>query len=123
MNLVVPGLNDDKESLKRLVAWIKEDLGPDVPLFFSRFSPNYQLANIAATPPETLTWARDEALRQGLRYVYVGNVSGHPGESTYCPKCGRALVKRYGYAILENRLTASGGKCPHDGTRIPGIWK
>ncbi|MBI4803096.1 MAG: AmmeMemoRadiSam system radical SAM enzyme [Elusimicrobia bacterium] len=122
VNLMVPGLNDGKESLKNMIAWAKKELGPDVPLFFSRFSPNYQLANIGATPAETLTRARDEALKQGLRYVYVGNVSGHPGESTYCPKCGKVLVRRYGYAILENQLTPSGGKCPYDGTKIPGIW-
>lgn len=123
VNLVVPGLNDDAESIKNLIAWIKKDLGPDVPVFFSRFSPNYRLTDIGATPPETLTRARDEAFRQGLHYVYVGNVSGHPGETTYCPKCGRPLVRRYGYAILEDRLTPTGGKCPYDGTRIPGIWR
>jgi len=80
------------------------------------------MTNIGATPAETLTWAREEALRQGLHYVYVGNVPGHPGESTYCPKCGKVLVRRYGYAILENQLTPTGGKCPYDGARIPGIW-
>jgi len=122
VNLVVPGLNDGKESIRAMTAWIRKDLGADVPLFFSRFSPNYRLASIAATPVETLTRARDEALKQGLKYVYVGNVPGHAGENTYCPVCGRILVRRYGYAVLENRLTPAGGRCPHDGTRIPGIW-
>ncbi len=122
VNLVVPGLNDGRESMAGMIAWIKKDLGTDVPLFFSRFAPNYQVANIGATPVETLTWARNAAIKQGLKYVYVGNIPGHEGENTYCPVCGRILVKRYGYAVLENQLTATGGRCPHDGTRIPGIW-
>jgi len=122
VNLVVPGLNDGGDSMAAMISWIKKELGTDVPLFFSRFSPNYQLSNIGATPVETLTRARDNAVKQGLKFVYVGNVAGHPGESTYCPVCGRVLVKRYGYAVLENQLTATGGRCPHDGTRIPGIW-
>ncbi|OGS07237.1 MAG: AmmeMemoRadiSam system radical SAM enzyme [Elusimicrobia bacterium RIFOXYA12_FULL_51_18] len=122
VNLVVPGLNDGEDSMAAMVSWIKKELGTDVPLFFSRFFPNYQLSNIGVTPVETLTRARDKAMKQGLKFVYVGNAAGHPGESTYCPVCGRVLMKRYGYAVLENQLTATGGRCPHDGTRIPGIW-
>ena len=90
--------------------------------FFSRFSPNYQLGSIGATPAETLTRARAAAVKQGIKYVYLGNLPGNEGENTYCPVCGRVLIKRYGYAVLENQLTATGGRCPHDGTRIPGIW-
>ena len=122
VNLVVPGLNDDDKSVSAMISWIKKELGPDVPVFFSRFSPNYRLANIGVTPAETLTKARDEAIKQGLKYVYVGNVAGHPGESTYCPVCARVMIKRYGYAVLENHLTPTGGRCPYDGTKIPGIW-
>ena len=122
VNLVVPGLNDGRESMTDMIAWIKKDLGTDVPLFFSRFAPNYQLAGIGVTPAETLTWARNAAIKQGLKYVYVGNIPGHEGENTYCPVCGRILVKRYGYAVLDNQLTPTGGRCPHDGTKIPGIW-
>lgn len=122
VNLVVPTLNDSDESLKELSRWVKTELGPDTPLFFSRFTPNYRLQNLPQTPVETLTKARDIALKEGLRYVYVGNVPGHPGESTYCPKCGKIMVRRYGYAVLENLLTPNSGRCPYDGTRIPGIW-
>ncbi len=122
VNLVVPGLNDGEESQAAMIAWIKKDLGADVPVFFSRFSPNYRLASIGATPEKALTSARDAALKQGLKFVYVGNIPGHPGESTYCPVCGRVLVRRYGYAVLENQLTSTGGRCPHDGAKIPGIW-
>ncbi|MFA6093334.1 MAG: AmmeMemoRadiSam system radical SAM enzyme [Elusimicrobiota bacterium] len=122
VNLVVPGLNDRTSDLQALCAWVHSSLGPDTPLFFSRFTPNYRLQNLPQTPEETLTRARDIALKQGLRYVYVGNVSGHPGENTFCPRCGRVLVRRSGFAVQEDLLAASKGRCPFDGTRIPGIW-
>ncbi|MBI5242235.1 MAG: AmmeMemoRadiSam system radical SAM enzyme [Elusimicrobia bacterium] len=122
VNLVVPTLNDKPEDFKRLSVWVRDNLGKDTPVFFSRFSPNYRLQNLPQTPVETLTLARDIAMKEGLRYVYVGNASGHPGENTYCPKCRRPLVRRAGYAILENLLTPNNGRCPYDGTRIPGVW-
>ncbi|MFH1619284.1 MAG: AmmeMemoRadiSam system radical SAM enzyme [bacterium] len=123
VNLVIPSLNDSTESLKSLSAWIMKNLGADTPLFFSRFGPNYRMQNLPATPAETLTQARDIAVKEGLHYVYAGNAPGHPGESTYCPKCHRVLIKRYGYAILADLITHNNGKCPYDGTKIPGIWK
>lgn len=122
VNLVVPGLNDSPEDLAALSGWIKDELGADTPVFFSRFSPNYRLPGLPPTPEATLTAARAAALKKGLKYVYIGNLPGHEGESTYCPKCGRALVRRYGYAVLEDRLTPTGGRCPWDGTKVPGIW-
>ena len=122
VNLVVPGLNDSKADLEALSGWVHDNLGENTPLFFSRFTPNYLLGDMPATPVDTLTLARNIAMKKGLKFVYVGNVPGHEGESTYCPKCGRVLVRRYGYAVLEDRLTPTGGRCPWDGTRIPGIW-
>ncbi len=122
VNLVVPGLNDSPKDIAELSSWVKDNLGADTPLFFSRFTPNYLLSELPPTPVETLTLARAEAVRKGLKYVYVGNVPGHEGENTYCPKCGRVLIRRYGYAVLEDRLTPSGGRCPWDGTKVPGIW-
>ncbi len=122
VNLVVPGLNDGPGDAEALASWVKKELGAQTPLFFSRFSPNYLLASLPQTPEASLTAARDAARRAGLKYVYVGNVPGHEGESTYCPKCGRPLVRRYGYAVLEDRLTPTGGRCPWDGTAVPGIW-
>ena len=122
VNLVVPGLNDDSKSMAEMIAWIKTNLGADTPLFFSRFMPNYRLDELAPTPVETLTRARAAAMKAGMKYVYVGNVPGHEGENTYCPTCGRVLVRRYGYAVLENLLSSNGGRCPYDGTKIPGIW-
>ncbi len=120
VNLVVPTLNDDPREIARMCRWIAHELGPDTPLFFSRFTPQYQLQNLPPTPVETLERAYAIAREAGLRYVYLGNVPGHPAESTYCPTCGRVLVKRYGYAVLENLIV--GGRCPYDGTSIPGLW-
>lgn len=121
VNLVVPTLNDDLGQIKEMCSWLASNMGLDTPVFFSRFHPQYKVQNIPPTPVETLTAARDLAMKAGLRYVYVGNVPGHPGENTYCPKCKQVMVRRQGYAVLENRLAGT-GRCPNDGTRIPGIW-
>ena len=120
VNLVVPSLNDDFGQIAAMCRWVYDNLGPDTPLFFSRFNPQYRLGNLPATPIETLEKARIIALAAGLRYVYIGNVPGHPGESTYCPSCGRMLIHRYGYAILENNIKK--GRCVFCGREIPGIW-
>lgn len=120
VNLVVPSLNDDLGEIARMCKWIYDNLGPETPVFFSRFSPQYKLSNLPATPIETLEEARAIAIDAGLRYVYIGNVPGHSGENTYCPSCGRMLIHRYGYAILENNLKQ--GRCVFCGKEIPGIW-
>lgn len=121
VNLVVPSLNDDMEEIALMSRWIYDNMGPDTPLFFSRFTPRYKLGNLPATPVETTEKARKIAMGAGLRYVYTGNMPGHPGGNTYCPACGKALIRRYGYAILENNI--KGGKCFSCGQKIPGIWK
>jgi pyruvate formate lyase activating enzyme len=122
VNLVVPTLNDKEADFRRMADWIHRNLGDDTPLFFTRFTPQYRLQNLPATPVETLERARQIALEAGLHYVYLGNVPGHPAESTYCPRCGKVLIRRHGFAILENHL-AKRGRCPYDGTRIPGVWE
>ncbi|MEA3307097.1 MAG: AmmeMemoRadiSam system radical SAM enzyme [Elusimicrobiota bacterium] len=123
VNLLVPTLNDSEADILKMVSWIKNNLGANVPIFFSRFSPNYKLKNVPVTPLETLERARNVALKKGLNFVYIGNLSGHPGESTYCPKCGKILIKRHGYTILGDLVSRNDGKCPYCGTKIPGIWK
>lgn len=123
VNLVVPGLNDSDADLGALASWVKENLGAETPLFFSRFNPNYLASEVPPTPPASLERARDLALKLGLKYVYAGNNPGSPGESTYCPRCGRVLIRRHGYAVLEDRLTPTGGVCPWDGAKVPGIWQ
>ncbi|HOW28188.1 MAG TPA: AmmeMemoRadiSam system radical SAM enzyme [Elusimicrobiota bacterium] len=121
VNLLAPTLNDDMDSIRRMARWIHENLGPDVPLFFSRFTPQYRMQNIPPTPVETLEKARRIALDEGLHYVYIGNVTGHEAENTYCPTCHRVLIQRHGYAVLQN-LIDKNGRCPYDKTRIPGVW-
>jgi pyruvate formate lyase activating enzyme len=121
VNLVVPTLNDRDADFRVMTRWVHENLGADTPLFFSRFMPQYRLQNLPDTPVDTLERAWHIAQREGLHYVYVGNVPGHPGESTYCPRCGHVLIRRQGYAILENHI-GKDGKCPYCGKKIPGIW-
>lgn len=120
VNLVVPTLNDDMDEITEMSKWIYDNLGPDTPLFFSRFTPQYQLGNLPPTPIETLEEARSIALKTGLRYVYIGNVAGHPAENTYCPNCKNVLVQRYGYEILKNNIRS--GQCIFCKEKIPGVW-
>ncbi len=118
--LVIPTLNDGDQEFKSLARWVKADLGPDVPLHFSRFHPQYLLKNLPPTPVESLERAKAICDAEGLHYVYVGNVPGHPAENTYCPKCRRAVVERAGYTVKSVRLRQ--GKCQFCQESIPGIW-
>ena len=118
--LVVPTLNDSDQEFQGLARWIKSDLGPDVPLHFSRFHPEYLLKNLPPTPLETLERAKAIADAEGLHYVYIGNVPGHPAESTYCPKCRKVVVERLGYTVGAVHLKH--GKCEYCHTPIPGLW-
>lgn len=120
-NLVVPTLNDDLDMIKEMSVWIKENLGPDTPIHFSRFHPQYKLRNLHSTPVSTLEKAREIAMSVGLNYIYVGNVPGHSAESTYCPKCKNPVILRRGYTILELNLDSK-GNCKHCSNFIPGVW-
>jgi pyruvate formate lyase activating enzyme len=120
-NLIIPGENDSPEEIKKMCIWIKENLGTEVPLHFSRFTPQFQLANLPPTPLSKLEEACQIAKDIGLKYVYIGNVPGHPGEDTYCPNCKKILIDRIGYEILENNIKA--GKCKFCGYKIAGIWE
>lgn len=120
VNLVIPTLNDDPEDIRRMCEWIVENLGPDVPLHFTRFFPHYKMTHLPPTPIETLEKAREIALEAGLKYVYIGNVPGHEANSTYCPKCGRRLIHRIHYVVLESNVVNS--RCKFCGHEIPGIW-
>ncbi len=119
-NLVIPTLNDDLLGLKEMCLWIKKELGADTPIHFSRFYPLYKLRSLPPTPVSTLEKARSTALSSGLEYVYIGNIPGHEGEHTFCPKCKKLLIQRIGYMVGENHL--KGGKCSFCGKPIPGIW-
>jgi pyruvate formate lyase activating enzyme len=120
-NLIIPGYNDDEETIIKMCLWIRQNLGPDTPLHFSRFFPMYKMLHLPPTPVKTLEKARKIALECGLKYVYIGNVPGHPAENTYCPKCGKVVINRSGYSILEVNLNK--GKCKFCGEKIAGRWE
>jgi len=118
--LVVPTYVDDMEMNKRMCGWILKELGPDYPLHFLRFFPKYRLNRLPATPVETLEKLRELALREGIHYVYMGNVPGHDGTHTYCHSCSKVVVKRNGYMIQQYHI--EDGHCKFCGTLIPGRW-
>jgi pyruvate formate lyase activating enzyme len=116
--LLIPGHNDGDDELARLAAWFHENLGPDVPLHFSAFHPDFKMTDVPPTPPETLRRARAIALAAGLRYVYVGNVHDPEGQTTYCAGCARPLIGRDWYAITH--YAVRDGACAHCGHPLPG---
>jgi len=118
--LVVPTLNDSDKEFTELCKWIKQNLGKDVPVHFTRFHPQYLLKNLPVTPVRTLDKAKEIADAEGLQYVYVGNVPGHKAESTYCPKCNKIIVNRIGYTIRE--INIKNNKCTFCDSEIAGIW-
>jgi pyruvate formate lyase activating enzyme len=118
-NLVIPTLNDDPREIREMCRWIVKNLGPDVPLHFSRFFPYYKLKDLPPTPLETLRDARKIAQDAGIRYVYIGNIRTE-AESTACHKCRKLLIERIGYFVKQNHV--AGGKCRFCGTAIPGVW-
>jgi len=112
--LLIPGQNDSDQELKELSAWCARELGPDVPLHFSAFHPDYRMTDILATPPDTLRHARQIAIDAGLRYVYTGNIHNRGGDTTWCPGCGKPVIERDWYEILNYQLddTASTARPP-----------
>ncbi len=115
---IVPGYNDDQEQLKGIASWIMEDLGEETPWHVTQFVPHLELSHIPATPVSTLKEARKIGFDEGLQYVYLGNVWGHPAENTYCHDCKKLLIERRGFYISQNYT--KDGKCPFCGTMIPG---
>jgi pyruvate formate lyase activating enzyme len=120
VNLVVPTLNDSEKMLRGLADWVAGELGPDVPVHFTRFHPDYQLRNLPPTPVATLENAREIAMRRGIRYAYVGNVPGHPGNHTYCPGCGKVVVGRSGFFVTAMNIEK--GRCRSCRRSIAGVW-
>ena len=117
--LLIPTKNDSEDEVRRLSAWVAAELGPDVPLHFTAFHPDYKLTDLPPTPASTLTRARAIALAEGLRYVYTGNVHDSEGGSTRCPGCGDALVLRDWHRILAYRISAE-GRCIRCASPIAG---
>jgi pyruvate formate lyase activating enzyme len=116
--LLIPGLNDSDREIGDLSAWVATALGPDVPLHFSAFHPDYKMMDLPQTPPATLSRARAIAIREGLRFVYTGNVHDRAGDTTSCPSCGAEVIVRDWYEILSSNL--EGGACGRCGAPIPG---
>ncbi|MDH5459416.1 MAG: AmmeMemoRadiSam system radical SAM enzyme [Candidatus Bathyarchaeota archaeon] len=127
VNLVVRDVNDDEAALRWVIEKHLKMVGAETPLHFTRYFPAYKFNN-PSTRVETLEKAYEMAKKAGVLYPYIGNVSGHEYENTYCPNCGEKLVKRYGYYVLKYGITEE-KKCPRCGTRIPitgqyaGAWK
>ena len=120
--LLIPGKNDSDAEIEAECKWIREHLGPGVPLHFTAFHPDWKMTDIGPTPAATLTRARAIALREGLDYVYTGNVHDEAGGSTYCPSCGKVLVARDWYNLRGYQLTDEGA-CRHCGTRVAGRFQ
>ncbi len=120
--LLIPGHNDSEDELKRMTEWIVEELGPDVPLHFTAFHPDYKMRDVPPTSPSTLTWARELAMKQGLHYVYTGNVHDSEGGSTWCPNCGELLIERDWYVLGKWGIDEQ-GRCASCGTSIPGVFE
>jgi pyruvate formate lyase activating enzyme len=118
--LLIPGENDSPEELHAMTEWIVENLGPDVPLHFSAFHPDWKMRDIENTPHLTLSRAREIALGNGIRYVYVGNVHDKSGSSTYCHQCGKLLIGRDWYELSDWNLDGA-GLCISCGTECPGL--
>ena len=120
--LLIPGLNDSEEEIKKMSEWLVKELGTDVPLHFSAFHPDYKMVNVPATPPETLQQARNIAKAAGMRYVYTGNVHNIAGDTTHCPTCGGKLIVRDWYEIEQYRLSAD-GHCPDCHAQVAGRFE
>jgi pyruvate formate lyase activating enzyme len=120
--LLIPGHNDEPAEMEALSAWVLDHLGPDVPLHFTAFHPDYKMMDVARTPHGTLSRAREIALAHGLRYVYTGNVHDEAGQSTYCHACGSRVIGRDWYEITAWHLTPEGA-CQACGTPCAGVFE
>ena len=119
--LLIPGHNDSDDEIDRLTSWVAEKLGPDVPLHFTAFHPDYKMLDVPPTPAATLVRARKIGMENGLRYVYTGNVSDPEGQTTFCHACEAVLIERDWYRLGRWGLDAE-GRCVECGTLCPGVF-
>ena len=117
--LIVPGLNDDLRELEELATFLVDSLGPETPWHISRFHPTYKLTDRPPTPLNTLIQAREIGLKAGLRYVYTGNVPGEDSENTFCYRCGKVLIERWGFQLRKYDIEK--GRCRYCDAEIDGI--
>ncbi len=120
-NLLIPGENDSEGELREMTQWVVEKLGPDVPMHFSAFHPDWKMMNIPATPKATLARARRTAINNGVRYAYTGNVHDAEGDTTFCHQCGEALIVRDWYELGAWNLTGDGA-CAKCGAACAGVF-
>ncbi len=120
--LVVPGHNDSDAELTRMARWVIDHVGPDVPMHFSAFHPDWKMLDVSATPPQTLARARRIAMDAGVHFAYTGNVHDPDGDTTFCPSCQTPVIERDWYEILRYDLDPQGA-CPTCGTVIPGVFE
>jgi pyruvate formate lyase activating enzyme len=120
--LLIPGKNDSEAELEQLTQWVVEYLGPDVPIHFTGFHPDYKMLDVPPTPPATLTMARRIAMQNGLRYAYTGNVQDVEGGSTACHQCGKIIIGRDGYDVCGWHLSDDGA-CRFCGASCAGVFE
>ena len=120
-DLIVPEIGASLEDAEKLIRWIHDNLGPDIPIHFLRFYPNYKLTHVPPTPVKLLEKHYVLAKSIGMKYVYTGNVPGHKYENTYCPACGRLLIQRYGFEVTEWNLR--NGRCKYCGEKINIMYR
>lgn len=118
---LTPRFNDNEDELHDMAHWIANHLGPETPWHITRFVPHFKLSHLDYTPVSRLEQAKDIGMEKGLRYVYLGNVPGHPAENTYCPQCGNLLIQRQNYQILKYNL--KGNKCKFCNQTIAGYFE
>jgi pyruvate formate lyase activating enzyme len=119
--LLIPGENDSPEEIEAQSSWVIEHLGPDVPLHFTAFHPDWKMMDTPPTPPRTLQVARRIATKAGIRYVYTGNIHDPAGQSTYCHACGTMLIGRDWYDLTQWHLAVD-GRCEKCGTPCAGVF-
>lgn len=118
--LVIPTLNDKASEIRKLARWLAQEIGPDIPIHFSRFHPMYLMKNLPPTPITTLVETYQIAKEEGLHYVYIGNVPGHKYENTYCSRCDKLIIERIQYQI--RKIEMQDGKCKFCENPVPGVW-
>jgi pyruvate formate lyase activating enzyme len=120
--LLIPGLNDSDEELDAMTQWVVKELGPEVPMHFTAFHPDWKMQDRPPTPASTLTKARRIAMTNGIRYAYTGNVHDEEGGSTYCHNCGQLLIGRDWYVLTDWHLTPE-GRCDNCNTPCAGVFE
>ncbi len=118
---LIPGLNDDLAQMRALARWIRDRLGPETPWHLTRFYPHWRLTDRPVTPLERMEELHDMAKSEGLQFLYLGNVPGHPANHTYCPRCGFLLIERRDWE--EVVVNFEGNACPQCGERIYGVFR